>query len=259
MWNETYDALSNYDKGEFRRLANYMLSHTYLVRDQYQPDKQWMETNHDYRTMGRLFDCMREYFSISGWRLERDEQYGVIALINEFEHNRFRIDRFTTLFLYTCRLIYEEGREQGDNQRIVRTDTATIVEKMRFLGLLDRGRTTQKERLDAQRTLAHFNILQKMESAAWNPEGNGLLILPSILSIITNQGINDMIMELEDMRSDDPDATPDEESRTAPEEESSAAPDEEDNDGTEEDDGAEDNDGADEEDNDSAEETGEQR
>ena len=203
MWSETYEALSNYDKGEFRRLANYMLAHTYLVRDQYQTDKQWMETNSDYRTLGRLFDCMREYFLVSGWSLERDEHYGVISLINEFDHNRFRGDRFTTLFLYTCRLIYEEGREQGDNQRIVRTDTGTVVEKMRFLGLLDKDRTTQRERIDAQRTLAHFNILQKMESAAWSAEGNSLLIMPSILSIITNQGINDMIMELEDMRAGD--------------------------------------------------------
>jgi len=206
LWSELYEALSNYDKGEFRRLCNYLLSRTYLVRDVYRPEKKWIEPNNDYRTVGRLFDCMREYFIVSGWRLERDEQYGVISLINEFDHNRTRFDRFTTLFLYTCRLIYEEGREHGDSQRIVRTDTGAIVEKMRFFGLLERGRTTQKERLEAQRTLAHYNIIQKMESSAWSPEGNSILILPSILSIITNQGINDMIQELEELKTDDADA-----------------------------------------------------
>jgi hypothetical protein len=206
MWSETYEALSSYEKGEFRRLCNYLLSHIYLVRDVYKPDKQWTEPSGDYRMVSRLFACMRDYFSVTGWKLEKDDNYGVISLINEYDHNRLRIDRFTTLFLYTCRLIYEEGREQGDNLHIVRTDTGVIVEKMRLLGLLDRGKTTQKERLDAQRTLAHFNIIQKTEPAAWSVEGNGVLIFPSILSIITNQGINDMMRELEELRTEDVDA-----------------------------------------------------
>jgi hypothetical protein len=152
--------------------------------------------------VNRLFECMREYFSVSGWKLEKDDNYGVISLINEFDSNRLRMDRFTTLFLYTCRLIYEEGREQGDNLHIIHTDTGAVVEKMRFLGLLERGKTTQKERLEAQRALAHFNIIQKKESTAWSPEGNGLLIFPSILSIISNQGINDMMLELEELRAE---------------------------------------------------------
>ena len=199
MWNEKYEALSNYERGEFRRLCNYLLSHTYLVRDVYKPDKQWTEPNNDYRTVSRMFEIMREYFDISGWKLEKDDNYGVISLINTFDHNRLRMDRFTTLFLYTCRLIYEEDRQQGDNTRIVRTDTGAIVEKMRLLGLLDRERTTQKERLEAQRALAHFNIIQKTEVTAWSPDGNGVLIFPSILSIISNQDINDMMYQLTEL------------------------------------------------------------
>jgi len=203
VWNETYEALSNYEKGEFRRICNYLLSHTYIVRDVYKPDKQWTEPNNYYRMIIRLFECMREYFSVSGWKLEKDDNYGVISLINEFDHNRLRIDRFTTLFLYTCRLVYEEGREQGDNLNIVRTDTGAIVEKMRMLGLLEKGKTTQKERIEAQRALSHFNIIQKTESTAWSPEGNGVLIFPSILSIVSNQSINDMMSEIEELRTED--------------------------------------------------------
>jgi len=202
MWTETYEALSNYEKGEFRRLCNYLLSHTYIVRDMYKPEKQWLEPANDFRMINRLFVCMRGYFAISGWKLEKDENYGVISLTNEFGHNRVRFDRFTTLFLYTCRLIYEEERETGANLNIVRTDTATVVEKMRMLGLLEKDKTTQKERLEAQRTLAHFNIIQKTEAAAWHPDGNGILVLPSILSIISNQSINDMMIELEELGTD---------------------------------------------------------
>lgn len=202
MWNEKYEALSTYEKGEFRRLSNYLLSHTYMVRYEYQPSQQMTLPNADYNMSARLFPVLRDYFSVSGWQLEKDDNYGILSLINTYDHNRLRIDRFTTLFLYTCRLIYEENREQAGNFHTVKTDTQTVVEKMRTLGIIGRGKTTQKERIDAQRTLAHYNVIQKMESAAWSNEGNQLLILPSILSMVSNQGINDMIAQLEEMKTE---------------------------------------------------------
>lgn len=202
MWNEQYDALSSYEKGELRRLANYLLSHTYMVRYEYQPSQQMTLPNADYQMAMRLFSVMRDYFTVTGWQLEKDDNYGIMSLINIYDHNRLRIDRFTTLFMYTCRLIYEEEREQASSFHTVKTDTQTVVEKMRMLGLLDKSKTTQKERVEAQRTIAHYNIIQKMEAAAWSNDGNQILILPSILSIISNQGINDMMMELEELRID---------------------------------------------------------
>ncbi|MGN7456173.1 DUF4194 domain-containing protein [Paenibacillus pasadenensis] len=207
MWSEKYEALTSYEKGEFRRLANYLLSHTYMVRYEYQPSQQMTLPSYDYQNASRFFGVLRDYFAVTGWRLEKDDHYGIMSLINIYDHNRFRIDRFTTLFLYTCRLIYEEEREQASSFHTVKTDTQAIVEKMQMLGLLEKGKTTQKERMDAQRTLAHHNIIQKMDTSAWNSEGNQVLILPSILSIVSNQGINDMMAELEELRKDDVDKT----------------------------------------------------
>lgn len=202
MWSEDFERLSSYEKGEFRRLSNYLLSHTYLVRYEYQSSQKMTMPSSDYTMISRLFSVMQEYFSVSGWKLEKDDNYGVISLINIYDHNRLRVDRFTTLFLYTCRLIYEEHREESGQFHTVRTDTQTIVEKMRMLGLLEKGKTSQKERLDAQRTLSHYNVLQKMDST-WSNEGNQLLILPSILSMVSNQGINDMMIELEEMKNNE--------------------------------------------------------
>jgi hypothetical protein len=39
-----------------------------------------------------------------------------------------------------------------------------------------------------------------MESSPWDGDGNNILILPSILSIIPNQAINTMYSELEDLK-----------------------------------------------------------
>ena len=200
MWNEDYEALNSFEKGEFRRIANHLLSCTYLTKYNYLPSKQMTMPNRDYQLASRFFNLLDEYFSITGWRLDRDDIYGFISLSNSYENNRFRMDQFTTLFLYTCRLIYEEKREQASSFHTVLSNTHDIVLKMATLGILKNGKSTQKERLEAQRTLAHFNLIEKMETSAWEPDGNRILILPSILAVVSNQGINDMKHELDDLR-----------------------------------------------------------
>jgi hypothetical protein len=200
MIDEGYGKLNSGDKDDFRRLANYLLSHTYMVRHEYQPSQQMTLPNRDYQTVSRLFDLLREYFELSGWRLEKDDHYGIISLFNIHAHNRLRLDRFTTIFLYICRLIYEEGREDAPGTfHMVRTKTREIIERMKTYGLLEKRRTTQKERIDAQRALAHFNIIRRMENS-WDGDGNQILILPSVLSILPNRNINAMKAELEELK-----------------------------------------------------------
>ena len=200
MWSEQYEKLSSYEKIEFRRLGNYLLSHTYMVRFTYDSDEETTLPNADFNMVMRLFEVLQEYFEVTGWRLSKDDDYGIASLISEYDNNRFRLDRFTTLFLYVCRLIYEENRENENSYHVVKTDTSSVVEKMKTLGLLKGGKSTQRERIDTQRTLAHFNIIQKMETSPWSGEGNDILILPSILTIISNQSINTMKAQLDDLK-----------------------------------------------------------
>ena len=200
MWGEQYEKLSTYEKGEFRRLGNYLLSHTYMVRFTYEPGEETTLPNADYNMVMRLFEALQEYFEATGWRLSKDDDYGIVSLISEYDNNRFRLDKFTTLFLYVCRLIYEENRENKNSYHVVKTDTSSVVEKMKTLGLLRGGKSTQKERIDAQRARAHFNIIQKMTTSPWSGEGNDILILPSILNIISNQSINTMKAQLDELK-----------------------------------------------------------
>jgi hypothetical protein len=207
---DQYAKLNSGEKEDFRRLANYLLSHTYMVSSEYRPSQQMTLQNRDYQTVSRLFTLFRDYFELAGWHLEKDDKYGIIAITNQYDHNRFRLDRFTTLFLYMCRLVYEEKRETAGIYNTVPSSTAEIVEKMRVCGLLEKGKTgkevTKKERAEAQRTLAHFNIIRKMDMSPWDGDGNKILILPSILSVISNQAIKTVYAEIENMKSDDEDA-----------------------------------------------------
>ncbi len=199
MWETEYEKLTTYEKGEFRRIGTYLLSHTYIVSSKYNTTKQFIEYSNDYRLAINFFTLLESYFKIIGWRLEKDDDYGVISISNEFEYNRARFDKFTTLFLFTCRLIYEEERMELNSFNCVRTDTATIVGKMRALGLLEKDKTTQKERDTAQRTLVRFNVIEKIDFGGWSAEGNNLLILPSIMKVISAQSIIEMIDTIEQL------------------------------------------------------------
>ena len=118
MWNEEYEKLTSYEKGEFRRIANYLLSRTYMVRFTYDSVKEMTLPNSDYSMLARLFSVLQEYFEVTGWKLEKDDDYGIVSLISEFDNNRFKLNRFTTLFLYVCRLIYEENRLKTREKRL---------------------------------------------------------------------------------------------------------------------------------------------
>lgn len=202
MWLDDYATLNSTEKTDFRRLANALLSRTYLLRDIYDDQKKMMDLNNDYRTARRFFDMLKGYFEIAGWDLYEDKTYGVIYLRNQFGSNRVRFNYFTTLFLYTLRVIYEENREHTELHHDVRTDTVTVISKMNALGLLKDGRTTAKDRLEAQKSLSRYQVLSKLDGA-WRPDGNKLLIYPTILFLLPNSEIDAMYRQLETLRKKD--------------------------------------------------------
>lgn len=210
MWMEEYEALNSTEKSEFRRLANALLSRTYLLRNVYDDQKKMMDLNNDYRTARRFFTILQGYFSLAGWDLYRDDEYGVMYLRNQQGSNRARFSAFTTMFLYMLRLIYEENRQQVELHHDVRTDTFAVINKMNAFGLLKDGRSTAKDRLEAQKTLARYQVIAKIDGG-WKTDGNKLLIYPTILFFLPNSEIDAMIRQLQEMRKQSQEEASDEE------------------------------------------------
>jgi len=113
-----------------------------------------LPNNRDYQFVSRNFELFQDYFNYPGWHLERDDDFGVISIANTMEHNRLRLDRFTTLFLYVCHVIYEEGMADMDSFKYVETTTnKAVIEKMATYELPDKkkdktsssGRTGKRE------------------------------------------------------------------------------------------------------------------
>jgi hypothetical protein len=187
MWTEAFTRLTNSEKEEFRRLLSSLLAHTFLIRDIYDTKENLMIVNPEYRFVERNFELFLEYLGFGGWTLQKDSNYGVISLANDYEYNRVRFDRNTTLILYTLRLIFEEEREKVTLRNEILTTVANTVHKMIALGLIKK-KPSDKDLTEAFRQLDNYRVIQKI-AGSWEDAESKLLILPSILFIVTNERI----------------------------------------------------------------------
>jgi hypothetical protein len=188
MWADEHETLSSSDKEEFTRLANLILSRTFIIRNTFDQKSGTMRINPDYRFVERHYDLFQEYLAYAGWALEKDKDYGVIALENAYAYNRIRLDHNTTLILYVLKLIYEEEREKVTLRHEIMTTTGQIIQKMITLGLVVK-RPPIKDLTDSLRQLSYHNIIEKV-SGQWHEHDTRMLILPSILLIISNASIS---------------------------------------------------------------------
>lgn len=196
MFEEKYERLSMAEQEAFKRIVNWMLAHTFLLQDNYVFDDSMKRTNPDYLFVERNFELFEDYLEYSGFRLERDTNYGVIFLSSTYEFNRVKLDKMTTLMIYVLRLIYEEEREKLSLSRNIFTSTGDLIHKMISLGVIKKKPANQVMR-DSLRTLNRFRIVEKPEGS-WEDADTKLLILPTILFIVTNERIGNMYRLLEE-------------------------------------------------------------
>ncbi|HAF17682.1 MAG: DUF4194 domain-containing protein [Thermacetogeniaceae bacterium] len=190
MWFDEYEQLTHTEKEQFILTANQLLSKTFIIRDKYSPKEKRLKLNPDYRFIERHLELFRRYLRLSGWELEKDNNYGVIALYNRFELNRAHLNKRTTIILYILRLIYEEKREKLTLKREITTNVGEVVGKMINLGLIDK-KPPNKDLIDAFRTLRRHQIIDYLGSDVTQPD-TGIIIYPSILFVVTNEKITEI-------------------------------------------------------------------
>lgn len=188
MWSEGWERLSEKDKEEFPRIINMLLSKTFIIRDQFDSKAKNLVINKDYRFIERHLSLINQYLKIAGWQVQSDGYLGVLAAYNRFGTNRFRLDKYTTYFLYTLRLIYEEQREKLTLAKHGFTTVGEIVEKLFNLGLVEKKPpdTALREGLNV---LKRFQIIDRVEGDWTNPETR-VIIYPAILLLVTNEKIS---------------------------------------------------------------------
>ena len=203
MFSEQFAQLSGSDQTRFAEIVNKILLKGFVVRDIFDSREKIIRVNPDFIFIERQFDLINDYLKFSGWVLNKDLILGVFYLVNTFEDNRIRIDRETSLVLFTLRLIYEDEKEEGGSsstQSIYMT-TPSLIKMM-----VDHGITMPGKRLTGRligkslRFLNNHNIISKVSGSY--DEGNvSFYILPSIKYAIDNEKIVAMSNALDQLNS----------------------------------------------------------
>lgn len=187
MFEEKFNSLSTEEQGSFRRIINWFLAHTFLLESNYSFNDGLRRVNQDYLFVQRNFDIFTEYLSYSGFKLERNDDYGIISLGSEYDYNKARIDKLTTLMIYTLRLMFEEERERLSLRKDVFVTVGEVVARMIALGVIPR-RPSNVALIDSLRTLNKFQVVDKGEGE-WENPSTSLFVKSTILFIVSNDSI----------------------------------------------------------------------
>lgn len=168
------------EKDEFSGICNMLLSVTYILRENSEG-----RLSREYRFIDSNFDFFYDYLELSGWRLYRDAQYGIIYVKNTEGYNKLSLNKLTTVMLITMRLIYEECRAQVGSTADVCSTVGVLFGKIINEFSVYPKKPPQKEIKDSFRILESHNITRRLDESYDDFECR-FVILPSILIAVPN-------------------------------------------------------------------------
>ncbi len=174
------------DKDEFSRVCNRLLSTCFLCKSN--PGNRA-----DYYFVSKHKERFAEYFKVSGYRLEINEDYGVVQLTNPHNYNRVHLKLYESIILLILRILYDEKKRELSISDEVIINTGDIHDK--FIPL-NRERLIDKTVLrNAISTFRRFNIIETLDRDVTDEETR-IIIYDSILMAVRVDDINEAYEKL---------------------------------------------------------------
>lgn len=179
------------DKDEFTRICNKLLAYCFVCRRN--------ETARgDYYFITKYKEKFSRYLSVLGYRLEINEEYGVVQLTNPQNYNRYNMKLFESIILLILRILYDEKKRELSASDEVIINMGDIHEK--FLSLKIRDKMMDKTTLrNAISTMRKFQLVEVLDKELSN-EDSRLIIYDSILMAVRVEDIKQVYEKLENYR-----------------------------------------------------------
>lgn len=186
-----FEGMLQREKDEFTRIGNRLLSQCFVC-------KKNETTRGDYYFIVKHKDKFTEYLSVLGYRLEINEEYGVIQLVNAQNYNRYNMKLFESIILLILRILYDEKKRELSVSDEVLVNMGDIHEK--FMSLKIRDKMIDKTTLrNAISTLRRFQLVEPLDRDLSNEDAR-LIIYDSILMAVRVEDIQAAYKKLENYR-----------------------------------------------------------
>lgn len=186
-----FEGMLQRDKDEFTRICNRLLSQCFIC-------KKNETTRGDYYFILKHKEKFTEFLSVLGYRLEINEEYGVIQLVNSQNYNRYHMKLFESIILLIIRILYDEKKRELSVSDDVLINMGDIHEK--FMSLKIRDKMIDKTTLrNAISTMRRFQLVEPLDRDLSNEDAR-LIVYDSILMAVRVEDIQEAYKNLENYR-----------------------------------------------------------
>lgn len=185
---ELLEGMLQKEKDEFKRICNRLIGTCFLCKGN-------VTNRSDYYFVLKHRDIFRKYLDVLGYRLEINEEYGVIQLTNPQNYNHLNLKLFDSVILLILRILYDEKKRELSVSDEVIVNLGDIQDKFLSLQIRDKmiDKTTMRNALSLFR---RFQIIETLDKDLGNEESR-ILIFDSILMAIRVEDIRQAHEKLE--------------------------------------------------------------
>lgn len=188
---EFLEGMLQRDKDEFTRICNRLLSNCFLCKGN-------SVTRADYYFVLKYKEKFSAYLSVLGYRLEINEEYGVVQLTNPQNYNRYNMKLFESILLLILRILFDEKKRELSVSDEVIINIGDIHDK--FLSLKIREKMIDKTTLrNALSAFRRFQIIETLDKDL-SKEDSRIIIFDSILMAVRVEDIRQAYDKLENYR-----------------------------------------------------------
>lgn len=182
------DGMLQKDKDNFVRICNKLLGTCFLCKNN-------VTSRSDYYFVLKHKPEIAEYLSVLGYRLEINEEYGVIQLTNPQNYNRLNLKLYESVILLILRVLFDEKKRELSATDEVIINLGDIHEK--FLGLKIRDKLIDKTTMrNALSLFRRFQLIEILDKNLEN-EDSRILIFDSVLMAVRVEDIKQAYDKLE--------------------------------------------------------------
>lgn len=188
---ELLEGMLQKDKDEFKRISNRLLSNCFVCKGN-------QASRSEYYFVLKYREKFRDFLEVLGYRLEINEEYGVIQLINPQDYNHLKLKLYESIILLILRILYDEKKRELSAANEVIVNLGDIQDKYLSLKIRDKmiDKTTMRNALSLFR---RFQLIETLDRDLTNEESR-ILIYDSILLAVRVEDIRQAYEKLEQYR-----------------------------------------------------------
>lgn len=181
------DRMPQKDRDEFKRISNKLLSVCFLCKGN-------VTNRAEYYFVLKYKVEFAESFGLLGYRIDVNEEYGVIQLTNPQNYNRLNLKLYESIVLLILRILYDEKKQELSMSDEVIINLGDIQDKYLSLKIRDKmiDKTTMRNVLSLFRRI---QLIETLDKDLGNEESR-VLIFDSILMAVRVEDIKDAYEKL---------------------------------------------------------------